>query len=178
METRMRIWPSFQRLAIVSLLLATLGGCAAIEKGGAYTRVSGEAMTDYSKRNEGFVGTMAGIGGTVNTAVGGAIENAAKGSSGSSPDAASSANAPAGSTPGATPTSAPPAAAKPAPAMSIADAQKRLLALGYQPGASDGVMNKKTVDALKAFQKDQKLPVTGELSQDTIARLRNARRAG
>ena len=143
-------------------ILALVAGCAVIEKGGTYTRMSGEAMTDYSKRNEGFVGTLAGVGGTVNTAVGGGIENAAKGSAGESPDKPR----------------AEAAAANAAEPMSIIDMQKRLLALGYPAGTADGVMGKKAVDALKAFQKDNNLPVTGELNNETIDKLRTAKRAG
>ena len=135
-------------------------------------------MTDYSKKNEGFVGTMAGIGGTVNTAVGSTVENMAKGSSSESPDKAKA--EPAAATPPATPptTAQPVAAAKAVEPMNIADMQKRLLALGYPAGTADGVMGKKAVDALKAFQKDNKLPVTGELNNDTITKLRSAKRAG
>jgi Putative peptidoglycan binding domain len=142
-----------------------LAGCAAIEKGGAYTRMSGESLTEYSKKNEGFVGTMAGVGGTINTAVGSTMENAAKGSGGESADKSK-----------AEPAAAPVAKA-PEP-MSIADMQKRLAALGYPVGAADGVMGKKAVDALKAFQKDNKLAITGELNNETIARLRAAKSAG
>jgi Putative peptidoglycan binding domain len=143
-----------------------LAGCAAIEKGGAYTRMSGESMTDYSKKNEGFVGTMAGVGGAINTTVGGAMENAAKGSGGASANT------------GKTETAAAAPAAKAPEPMSIADMQKRLAALGYPVGAADGVMGKKAVDALKAFQKDNKLAVTGELNNETIAKLRAAKSSG
>lgn len=151
-------------VAGVAMLLA---GCAAIEKGGAYTRMSGESLTEYSKKNEGFVGTMAGVGGTINTAVGSTMENAAKGSgSGSEADKAKTDSAAA----------AP--AAKAVEPMSVADMQKRLAALGYPVGAADGVMGKKAVDALKAFQKDNKLAVTGELNNETITKLRAGKGAG
>ncbi len=165
-------------------VLWLLAGCAAIEKGGAYTRMAGESMTDYSKKNEGFVGTMAGVGGTINTAVGSTMENMAKGSGGESADkskAEPAAAPPPATAPAATPTAAPQqaaAAAKSAEPMSITDMQKRLLALGYPAGTADGVMGKKAVDALKAFQKDNRLPVTGELNNDTITKLRSAKRAG
>ena len=153
---------SLVKSALAGVCLSALfGGCAVIEKGGTYTRMSGEAMTDYSKRNEGFVGTLAGVGGTVNTAVGGGIENAAKGSGGELPDKPRTEAA----------------AANAAEPMSITDMQKRLLALGYLAGTADGVMGKKAVDALKAFQKDNNLPVTGELNNETITKLRTAKRA-
>ena len=56
-------------------------------------------------------------------------------------------------------------------------ARKRLASLGY-PVDADGVMGKKAVDALKAFQLDHKLAVTGELIGETIAKLRAAKSAG
>ncbi len=49
----------------------------------------------------------------------------------------------------------------------IQDAQERLLALGYQSGLTDGVMGAKTAAALKKFQSDHGLPVTGTLDRKT-----------
>ena len=146
-----------------------LAGCAAVEKGGAYTRMSGESLTEYSKKNEGFVGTMAGVGGTINTAVGNTMENAAKGSGGGSGSESDK---------GKTELAAAAPVAKTAEPMSVADMQRRLAALGYPVGAADGVMGKKAVDALKAFQKDNKLAVTGELNNETITKLRASKGAG
>ena len=62
-----------------------------------------------------------------------------------------------------------------AEAMSIAEMQKTLLGLGYQPGPADGANGKRTVDALKKFQQANKLPATGTLDADTIRALRRAR---
>jgi hypothetical protein len=50
----------------------------------------------------------------------------------------------------------------------IQGAQERLLALGYQPGAADGVMGPKAVAALEKFQADRGLPVTGQLDRKTL----------
>jgi peptidoglycan hydrolase-like protein with peptidoglycan-binding domain len=109
---------------------------------------------------------MAGVGGTINTAVGSTMENAAKGSGADSADKSK-----------AEPAAAAPVA-KAAEPMNIADMQRRLAALGYRVGAAGGVMGKKAVDALKAFQKDNKPAVAGELNNETIARLRAAKSAG
>ena len=46
--------------------------------------------------------------------------------------------------------------------------QKRLLALGYQPGVADGVMGAKAIAALKKFQSNHSLPVTGQLDRKTL----------
>ena len=53
-------------------------------------------------------------------------------------------------------------------------AQKRLLALGYQPGAADGVMGAKAIAALKKFQSDHNLPATGVLDPKTTDALNAA----
>jgi hypothetical protein len=50
----------------------------------------------------------------------------------------------------------------------IQSAQERLLALGYQPGAADGAMGARAIAALKEFQTDHNLPVTGQLDQKTL----------
>lgn len=50
----------------------------------------------------------------------------------------------------------------------VQGAQERLLALGYQPGAADGVMGPKAIAALKKFQSDHSLPVTGRLDRKTL----------
>src|ERR1035441_5935307 len=50
----------------------------------------------------------------------------------------------------------------------IQTAEKRLLALGYQCGAADGVMGAKAIAALKKFQADRRLPVTGQLDRKTL----------
>ena len=42
---------------------------------------------------------------------------------------------------------------------------------GYKPGPLDGVLGKKTRAALRRFQKDHNLSVTGEIDTDTKTRL-------
>jgi len=76
-----------------------------------------------------------------------------------------------------------PAESAPAPApepagetMTVAEMQKRLAELGYQPGPADGVAGKKTLDALKKFQHANHLPATGTLDNETMRRLRSAKR--
>ena len=53
----------------------------------------------------------------------------------------------------------------------IQAAQKRLLALGYQPGTADGVMGAKAIAAVKKFQADRSLLVTGQLDRKTLGAL-------
>ena len=50
-----------------------------------------------------------------------------------------------------------------------------LTALGYDAGPRDVASASKTVAAIKAFQKDKGLPVTGEISEDLLAALLVAR---
>ena len=61
--------------------------------------------------------------------------------------------------------------------MTTYELQDRLAALGYKPGAVDGVAGPRTLDALKSFQADNKLPATGTLDADTIRKLRTAKPA-
>ena len=52
--------------------------------------------------------------------------------------------------------------------MTIAELQRRLAELGYKPGPADGKAGQRTTNALKKFQHDHKLPVTGVLDAETI----------
>ena len=49
--------------------------------------------------------------------------------------------------------------------------QKALQAKGMEPGPIDGVLGPKTRAALRSYQKDQKLPETGRLDNETLAKL-------
>jgi ankyrin repeat protein len=49
--------------------------------------------------------------------------------------------------------------------------QKKLKELGYDSGAPDGIWGKKTTSAIKRFQRDNGLPVTGYLDDQTRAKL-------
>ena len=51
-------------------------------------------------------------------------------------------------------------------------AQRRLVALGYEPGAVDGVMGRRTRSALRAFQRARGLTPTGRVDDATRAALR------
>ncbi len=49
--------------------------------------------------------------------------------------------------------------------------QKRLTELGYEPGPTDGVMGERTKKAIMMFQKDNNLPASGKIDNDTIHKL-------
>lgn len=53
----------------------------------------------------------------------------------------------------------------------IPRAQRTLATAGYNPGPADGIIGPRTRAALRAFQRDSGLPVTGELDAATAARL-------
>ncbi len=57
------------------------------------------------------------------------------------------------------------------PAGEISGVQQRLNNLGFNAGAEDGSMNDTTRKALAAFQKEAKLPETGEADAATVAKL-------
>jgi hypothetical protein len=53
----------------------------------------------------------------------------------------------------------------------IKKAQEALTANGHSPGSTNGTMDSKTQQALRDFQKANKLPVTGMLDQETAKKL-------
>jgi TPR repeat protein/S1-C subfamily serine protease len=53
----------------------------------------------------------------------------------------------------------------------VSSVKAALAALGYDPGSRDKTLSDKTVAAIKAFQKDRGLPVTGQISGDLLAAL-------
>jgi hypothetical protein len=60
----------------------------------------------------------------------------------------------------------------PAAWMSTLELQQRLAALGYRVGTPDGVMGKRTTDAVRSFQGSSKLAVSGIPDAATLAALR------
>ena len=68
-------------------------------------------------------------------------------------------------------TSAPGAAGAGAVNMSMRDAQTKLNELGFDVGRPDGAGGPKTTNALRAFQKDRGIPVTGRLDNATKSEL-------
>lgn len=50
--------------------------------------------------------------------------------------------------------------------------QTQLIKLGYDPGIADGKFGSKTMRALRAFQRTNNLPVTGQITEETLELLR------
>ena len=61
--------------------------------------------------------------------------------------------------------------ASPAPAADVQRAQRQLKERGYYSGAIDGVMGPATQAALRAYQRDRGLSVTGRLDSQTVQTL-------
>jgi len=57
--------------------------------------------------------------------------------------------------------------------MTVYELQERLAKLGYKVGTVDGISGPRTIDALKKYQADRKLPVTGLVDTETIRALRS-----
>ena len=55
----------------------------------------------------------------------------------------------------------------------IEEAQEGLAKAGLYKGKATGVMNAKTRSALRAYQKQNKLPVTGRLSDSVLVKLKS-----
>lgn len=49
----------------------------------------------------------------------------------------------------------------------VRDAQRALARIGYNPGPANGLMGQDTMDALRAFQRSNDLPETGQLDART-----------
>lgn len=58
----------------------------------------------------------------------------------------------------------------------VFEVQQTLAALGYDPGAPDGLMGRNTASAIVAFQRDNGLRQTGAVNDTLLNRLRNAAR--
>jgi len=61
-------------------------------------------------------------------------------------------------------------AAPPAPRF-VREAQRALRDLGYQPGPLDGVVGRRTKEALTRYQRAERIRVTGRLDSETMVRL-------
>jgi N-acetylmuramoyl-L-alanine amidase len=62
------------------------------------------------------------------------------------------------------------------PINSVAGVQGRLRDQGYNCGPVDGIMGPRTRAAISSFQEDQRLPVTGDLDDDTRTKLHQVHR--
>ena len=56
----------------------------------------------------------------------------------------------------------------------VTEAQRLLVRLGFAPGTADGKMNARTAEAIREFERDNDLPVTGEASVSLLRQLRAA----
>ena len=56
----------------------------------------------------------------------------------------------------------------------IKEAQQGLAKAGFYKGTVTGTWNKDTKNALKEFQKENKMPVTGHLSDSVLVKLKSA----
>ena len=61
-----------------------------------------------------------------------------------------------------------------AAAIDLADVQRALLTLGYDPGPIDGAMGPSTSRAIRNFQKDSGQEETGEVTPELVAQLETA----
>ena len=60
----------------------------------------------------------------------------------------------------------------------VKEVQQTLRDRGYSPGPIDGRLGSRTREALRQYQKDENLPVTGRLDADTARKVEEARRTG
>ena len=173
--------PSSRAKAWFAFLAAlSFSACSVVELGGKLMRRTGETLSDYSKDNDGVLGKGAGIAGGVYSSVGAATEDAAKEGKDGQAVAAGTPATPVRVDPSvnASPSGAqpPPQISAVPPTMSLAEAQRRLTELGYRPGPIDGLMGKRTSEALSQFQRKSGIPASGNLDAATSDALRKMAR--
>lgn len=56
----------------------------------------------------------------------------------------------------------------------VKEIQKKLLSLGYSPGPADGYVGQKTLNAIRQFQKENKLPIDPKMNEKLLASLDHA----
>ncbi len=171
---------------------ALLGSCALVELSGTMTRKTGEIMSDYGRKNDGFIGKMAGFGGSIHEAVGSTVEKVAtRGKDGTLGDtkteqfveanrmvisSASDAvqnkvrNEP-DTTINNTANKSVTTESKQLATETIIQAQIRLLEYGYDIGEADGVYGNKTKIAIEKYQLKKGLAVSGIFDAETLAAL-------
>jgi TPR repeat protein len=66
----------------------------------------------------------------------------------------------------------PPAPPKPADKATVAEIQRYLIKLHYDPGTADGVGGDKTTEAIRQYQIDRRIKVDGEPSKNLLYRLK------
>ncbi|MBK8770917.1 MAG: peptidoglycan-binding protein [Rhizobiales bacterium] len=58
----------------------------------------------------------------------------------------------------------------------VEDVQRELLATGHYRGLVDGVTGKQTVIAIKSYQRDNQLPITGQVTKNLLEHIRYTRK--
>lgn len=163
--------PTPMRMAYVIAALLLLSSCSLVELSGTMTRQTGEVMTDYSKQNDGLIGSAAGVGGRVNTAVGSAVEDVArKGKGIESKDSSAGQFTSANKRVIAAASDAASNKANSENAQVI-KAQKRLQQLGYDVGSPDGLVGPRTKSAIGQYQEKVGIPATRIFDKATLSSL-------
>ena len=67
--------------------------------------------------------------------------------------------------------------ARPLPSRTVLLAQESLSRIGYKPGPVDGFLGTRTRAAIRAFQKDNDMPVDGRLTDETLSAIAGMRQA-
>jgi localization factor PodJL len=56
----------------------------------------------------------------------------------------------------------------------LGEVQRLLARMGYSPGPAQGIVTRATTDAIRAFERDHRMPVTGEANAALLKQLKNA----
>lgn len=149
--------------------------CSLVKTTGTLTRKGGETLTDVSKENEGsFLGKVSGFAGNLYTSIGSTVEDAADGEKGVVETGTDVTKTAIGVVREEAGGEAARSSSKSNGKLSkdeIFRLQTRLSEEGYDPGKIDGIWGGNTVKALKKYQKDHELSVTGKADERTLAAL-------
>ena len=136
------------------MLCVYLSGCAWVNAAGRTYEGAGEGLKKASDETEpGFSKTVFGVSGKISSAVGRILVDAS--GEGISPSEAAKTND----------------TKQQDEKMIVTKVQNRLIDLGYDPGPVDGCMGPKTTEAIRAYQSDNQMPPSGDITSELVESL-------
>lgn len=138
----------------IIMLCVCLAGCAWVNAAGRTYEGAGEGLKKASDETEpGFSKTVFGVSGKISSAVGRILVDAS--GEGISPSEAAKTTD----------------KKQQDEKMIVTKVQNRLIDLGYDPGPVDGCMGPKTTEAIRAYQSDNQIPPSGDITSELVESL-------
>ena len=144
----------FCNIVLIIMIGIYLSGCAWVNAAGRTYEGAGEGLKKASDETEpGFSKTVFGVSGKICSAVGQILVDAS-GEDISPSDAAETTET-----------------KQQDEKIIVTKVQKRLFDLGYDPGPVDGCMGPKTTEAIRAYQSDNQMPPSGDITSELVESL-------